>query len=234
MPGEGFQGPKCGAKTRSGGSCEQPAVSGGVRCRMHGGKALKGFAHPNYKHGRYSDYMPEKLLHGYRRQLSDRDLLHQRDEIAAIDSMIFESWKKMSDEESGALWKELRKAWREMEQEQVLASTPTLSQQTRAAHLRAASDKIALVGDLIRRGAYDFQVQEEILNLFERKRRLIESQGKREVQERLLISYEDASVMFGDLAEAVLAEVEDEDVLVRISNRFAVITGSTFDGPKPN
>lgn len=30
--------PRCGAKTRSGGSCQSPAVSGSKRCRMHGGR----------------------------------------------------------------------------------------------------------------------------------------------------------------------------------------------------
>ncbi|MGA8688593.1 MAG: HGGxSTG domain-containing protein [Methyloceanibacter sp.] len=29
--------PRCGAKTRSGGSCRSPAVSGKTRCRIHGG-----------------------------------------------------------------------------------------------------------------------------------------------------------------------------------------------------
>ena len=29
--------PRCGAKTRSGDPCQAPAVSGKLRCRMHGG-----------------------------------------------------------------------------------------------------------------------------------------------------------------------------------------------------
>ena len=33
---------RCGAKTRSGGSCRSPAVSGKKRCRMHGGAAGSG------------------------------------------------------------------------------------------------------------------------------------------------------------------------------------------------
>lgn len=31
--------PRCGARTRTGGACEAPAVRGGSRCRMHGGRA---------------------------------------------------------------------------------------------------------------------------------------------------------------------------------------------------
>ena len=40
----------CGAKTRSGGSCRQPAMPNG-RCRLHGGKSLSGPAHGRYVHG---------------------------------------------------------------------------------------------------------------------------------------------------------------------------------------
>lgn len=41
----------CGAKTRTGGFCKQPAMKNG-RCRLHGGKSLSGTVHGRYKHGR--------------------------------------------------------------------------------------------------------------------------------------------------------------------------------------
>jgi hypothetical protein len=40
----------CGARTRVGGSCRQPAMKNG-RCRLHGGKSLSGQAHGRYRHG---------------------------------------------------------------------------------------------------------------------------------------------------------------------------------------
>jgi len=45
--------PRCGARTRSGGSCQQPKMLNG-RCRMHGGTspgAPPGQAHGMWKHG---------------------------------------------------------------------------------------------------------------------------------------------------------------------------------------
>lgn len=48
--------PRCGAKTRAGTSCRSPAVSGKVRCRMHGGagsRAPKGNQNA-LKHGLYT------------------------------------------------------------------------------------------------------------------------------------------------------------------------------------
>ena len=37
--GPDWPGQRCGAKTRSGAPCKNPAVSGKQRCRMHGGKS---------------------------------------------------------------------------------------------------------------------------------------------------------------------------------------------------
>lgn len=43
----------CGAKTRTGGRCKQPAMVNG-RCRLHGGKSLSGKQHGRYKHGKFT------------------------------------------------------------------------------------------------------------------------------------------------------------------------------------
>jgi hypothetical protein len=53
--------PRCGARTRSGGSCRSPAMPNG-RCRMHGGKStgprtaegLERMRRAKTKHGLYS------------------------------------------------------------------------------------------------------------------------------------------------------------------------------------
>jgi uncharacterized protein YjcR len=47
---------RCGAKTRSGGSCRSPAVKGKSRCRMHGGAKGSGAPKGNQnalKHGAF-------------------------------------------------------------------------------------------------------------------------------------------------------------------------------------
>jgi hypothetical protein len=46
---------RCGARTRAGTPCKGLAMMNG-RCRLHGGRSLRGIAHPNYKHGRRSKY----------------------------------------------------------------------------------------------------------------------------------------------------------------------------------
>ena len=49
--------PRCGAKTRSGGSCRSPAVHGKKRCRMHGVAPGSGAPKTNQnarKHGLFT------------------------------------------------------------------------------------------------------------------------------------------------------------------------------------
>ena len=49
--------PRCGAKTRAGGSCRAPAVHGKRRCRMHGGAPWYGGQNGNQnarKHGLFT------------------------------------------------------------------------------------------------------------------------------------------------------------------------------------
>ena len=51
--------PRCGARTRSGGECASPKVSGSARCRMHGGRG-SGAPKSNrnaHKHGLYTAKM---------------------------------------------------------------------------------------------------------------------------------------------------------------------------------
>ena len=48
---------RCGARTRSGGSCRSPAIGGKKRCRMHGGAPGSGAPLENknaLKHGRFT------------------------------------------------------------------------------------------------------------------------------------------------------------------------------------
>jgi uncharacterized protein YjcR len=49
--------PRCGAKTRSGGTCRSPAVHGKKRCRMHGDARGSGAPRANQnarKHGLFT------------------------------------------------------------------------------------------------------------------------------------------------------------------------------------
>ncbi|WP_312015433.1 HGGxSTG domain-containing protein [Bradyrhizobium manausense] len=62
--------PRCGARTRAGGSCRAPAAYGKARCRMHGGAAGSGAPWGNRN----------AIKHG----LSTRDAIDERTRTQAL------------------------------------------------------------------------------------------------------------------------------------------------------
>jgi hypothetical protein len=63
--------PRCGAKTRTSGSCRSPAVRGKRRCRMHGGAPGSGAQKANQNARRHGLFAADAIAE--RRQI--RDLL---------------------------------------------------------------------------------------------------------------------------------------------------------------
>jgi hypothetical protein len=53
------EGLRCGARTRARTPCRRPPAKGRTRCKLHGGKSLRGRSHPRFKHGRYSKFTLE-------------------------------------------------------------------------------------------------------------------------------------------------------------------------------
>jgi uncharacterized protein YjcR len=62
--------PRCGAKTRSGQSCQAPAVQGKQRCRMHGGAAGAG--------------APKGNRNALTTGLHTREMIEQRQAVSAL------------------------------------------------------------------------------------------------------------------------------------------------------
>lgn len=60
--------PRCGARTRAGGACRSPAVSGRRRCRMHGGAQGSGAPKKNSNALKTGLYTADRLA--MRRQVS--------------------------------------------------------------------------------------------------------------------------------------------------------------------
>ncbi len=81
-------GRRCTAHNRQGGRCGRAAVVGGDVCRLHGGASPKGAAHPSWRHGRYSRYVPRKLATTFARALVDPDLLALDKDLALLEVRI--------------------------------------------------------------------------------------------------------------------------------------------------
>src|SRR5437667_9187740 len=116
----------CGAKTRKGPPCANPAMENG-RCRMHRGKAVKGIAHPNFKTGKYSKYLPERMLARYQEAQSDPNLIELRGEVALTDTFLADQLSKLDRGESGELWERLQDAFNDFQSAR-MAGDPLLEE----------------------------------------------------------------------------------------------------------
>jgi hypothetical protein len=158
---------------------------------LHGGKTPIGPALPQYKNGRYSKYLPERLKERYETAAHDPDLLTLRSDIALVDSRLADVLKRVDSGESGRIWRILV--------DEVEAFIEDRDDKAKATlHLNE-------IIRLIRQGQGDWAAWDEVGKLLEQRRRLVESESKRVVQLQQMITAERAMV----LLTAVLAELKD-------------------------
>lgn len=83
---------RCGAKCRDGSRCKSWAMDNG-RCRMHGGKSLKGKDSRTWKSGIYSRYASKSLkdVLDQLQELPSEDLLNADNELKLLQALIIES-----------------------------------------------------------------------------------------------------------------------------------------------
>lgn len=133
--------PRCGAQTRQGAQCRQPAMANG-RCRLHGGKTPpKGPSHPRWEHGRYSR-AKGVLGERYREAIADRGrLADMLETVALLDSVVARRLELLAEHDSPGF----RRQAKELHAD-VVASLGNVDHAAAAEALRA-------LGDLLERGA---------------------------------------------------------------------------------
>jgi hypothetical protein len=186
----------CGAKTRVGGSCSQPAMANG-RCRMHGGKSLAGVASGTFKTGRYSKVLPTRLAQSVREAENDPELLSVRSEVALLHGRVSELVQRLYTGESGNLWNSLRTAWSSFE-----AANEAKDKDAIAASLHQ-------LRNLIQQGTRDEESWAELVKTIDAKTKIAQAEWKRLVDLRQVLTAERATVFAVALLDAVLRHVQD-------------------------
>ncbi len=81
--------------------CKRPAIKdGNGNCHFHNGRAAKGPACANYKHGKFSKYkhiLPDAMQLVYEAAVTDPDKLSMVPEIALFDVQLDEAVRQLSD-----------------------------------------------------------------------------------------------------------------------------------------
>ena len=180
-------------------------------CGQHGGRTLRGLASPRSKTMKYSKYLPKRLVERYEGSSTDIHLLALREEIRICDVRISDLMEKADSGESGEAWKQLRFCVIDYVKAQ------------RVGDPAFAIAKLETLKDLIDRGCNDYEAWREINDTIELRRRLTESERKREMDLKIYVSVEESLALARLLTQTVVEIVKDKTLVNRIRIRFADI-----------
>jgi len=142
--------------------------------------------------------MPGRLAERYHASLTDSELLAMRDDISLVDTRIAELLGLLDrTRESGQLWKEVNQYRLDF-----LAAQRTHDDKQIATALNRMLTAIAL-------GAADFQRWAEIVDLLERRRKLVESEQKRLVAMQQMVTAEQAMTLVSALSNSLRTRVAE-------------------------
>lgn len=200
---------QCTAKSkRTGKQCQQNAMNGSTKCYHHGGKSPKGIASPHHKTGRYSKYLPGRLLDRYHEAAQDPELLNLREEIALLDARLSDLLTRVDTGEAGKAWHDAQGAQRKVAIAVKTGNTDKL--------LTGLDELEAALGA----GVGDYQAWAEIQSILDQRRKLAESERKRLVDMQQIVTAEQAMLLVGALLDSVRRNVTDRSALTAIQADF--------------
>jgi hypothetical protein len=160
---------KCGAQLRKkpGVFCQKPPCKGKRRCRLHGGKSLGGVASGKYKHGRYSRYLPTGLRKQYEESKHDPQLLSHEPDLRLMDLRLQSLLTSIDSQASLETFSQAQIQWELLEQAQDNNDPREMGRVM--LRLRA----------LMRSTQPSGPVWNEIRDVIEQRRKLLESESRR-------------------------------------------------------
>jgi hypothetical protein len=206
---------KCTAKAKSTQKrCTRWAMKGTNVCYVHGGPTPKGIAAPNFKHGRYSKSIPDRLSERYQESIKDPEILALREEVALTDARLTDLLSRVDTGESGALWKTAQSVFFDF----------------RNANASGDQDKMkdALTGlnRILSLGVDDYKAWDEVGKTLEQRRKLVESERKRLVDMEQMISVERTMVLLSAVISVIRENVTDRKTLRKISTDIGRLISS--------
>jgi hypothetical protein len=217
MPGSGFTGERCGALTRRGTACLQPAMRNG-RCRMHGGKTPRGVELPHFSHGRYSKAVPDRLSARYEEALSDEDRHDLRDEIALAEAKVDDILRGLEDAQSDSLMLLL------LTKERKMSAAQDRGDQERTGALMQE------ILSLIRQGGDEALAWRDVDRWIARKTRTVEADVRVAVTKRQMISVEEMMAILGVVLNAIQRHVPDQRVRSALAREIRAAAELEYPG----
>jgi len=198
--------PKCWAKNRQGVQCGRYALDGQQVCAYHGGKSLRGPAHPSFKDGSRSKYVP-RLDDKLNEALNDPALMEYRADVALLGARLNEL---LESGESALLWSRAASA---------VGRLRDAFQSGNGVNINAAFRELE---DLTTRGLEDSIRWQEIYQVIESLTKTKEREVRRMVAMQQMISSEQLLAILGHIANAAKQSIRDPYDLRTFQKTIAV------------
>jgi hypothetical protein len=202
---------QCDATRKIGGRCNNPAVRGSEKCRLHGGRALNSAVAPTFRTGRYSKMLPHKLRETYEAALADNELLSLRDELALMRARLSELAGRLETGESATLWTELTEVYEGMQDA------------VRNGDVERIISLLDSLGNLVQNGNGNEETWEMIKETLDGTVRINQAEWRRLVDMKQMITAEKAIALVMAVVAAVMRHVRDPHVQSAIHREVSQI-----------
>jgi len=182
-------------------------------CYYHGGRTAIGPAHPGWKHGAYSKYLPKRYLHAFEMSLADPELSSMKYQLALLDAREQELLRRLDTNEAGVLWEIVQRAAETLET---------------ALEVGTKNVQQTLTADLLKnlkKWASNESLFGEIYKIWELRRKLAETENKREERINAHLTLDDMTKMAAFLAGMLRRYVQDQKALRAASNELSEFFG---------
>lgn len=186
--------------------CKAYPMKGREKCRVHGGKALRGINHPQYKGVGYSKHLPTRLLEQFVLAVDNPNVLDGTEDIALLQTRLQDLLGRIENENWGiGLWDNLLKSFNKFQKAKIDA---TNTGSTRA--VRKMDQHLKEIEKVINRGSYEAKIWQEILSIQERMRRIRDTEMKRRKEAAEIITADQFRTFLGFIMNAITTRVSDE------------------------
>jgi len=201
-------------------------------CRVHGGGkgAQWGISNPNYKTGKYSKVLSKNLIPDYDKARTNPEYLKLNDEIALVDARLVNLLASVEGKSSSLIFSNLSSVVSKIERSQraIVRARNISDEEQRQKALENANidylDAVTEVVRLIKTGSKEWYIWEDITELIERRRRLVETERKLLVDMQMLVHTQDVIVLLDAVMESVRRNVTDRSIRQSIQSDFVRLT----------
>lgn len=195
---------RCAAKSKQTGErCLNWRRGKSDYCYYHGGASLSGDALPQTKHGRYSKFLPDNLSSLAEKIGKDRELLDLSEEIENLDlraAQILDGMEEEGEVVSTKVWSDLKRARKRLRQAEA------------SGDMRKFREALFEIDDVVERGARLPDTWEELMRIWETRRRLVETEDRRRDRIAESVKVERIVLMFRQLAMSIKNNVLDPKI----------------------